>query len=42
MLVALVTAGAWSNVRVKLWVALVPTPLAAVMVKGYVTPLPAA
>ena len=30
----LVMAGAWSTVRVKLWVASVPTPLVAVMVIG--------
>ena len=31
---ALVIAGAWSTVRVKLWVALEPTPFEAVMVIG--------
>src|SRR5207245_601792 len=35
-------AGAWSIVRVKLWVAFVPTPLEAVKVIGYVPPVPAA
>src|SRR5207245_10839400 len=35
-------AGAWSIVRVKLWVAFVPTPLVAVKVIGYVPPSPAA
>ena len=32
VLSALVIAGAWSTVSVKLWVASVPTPLVAVMV----------
>src|SRR5712692_6732653 len=41
-LLALVMAGAWLTVRVKLWVALVPTPLLAVKVIGYVPPVPAA
>src|SRR5438128_8844646 len=35
-------AGAWLIVRVKLWVAFVPTPLVAVKVIGYVPPVPAA
>src|SRR5207245_1028663 len=35
-------AGAWFTVRVKLWVALAPTPLAAVKVMGYVPAVPAA
>ena len=32
-LAALVIAGAWLTVRVKVWVAALPTPLWAVMVK---------
>src|SRR6267378_2489101 len=42
VLLALVMAGAWLIVRVKLWVAFVPTPLVAVKVSGYVPPVPAA
>src|SRR5207245_7880099 len=42
VLLALVMAGAWFTVSVKLWVALLPTPLAAVNVMGYVPPVPAA
>ena len=34
VLLALVMAGAWLTVRVKFWVALEPTPLAAVKVKA--------
>jgi hypothetical protein len=37
-----VMAGGWSTVRVKLWVAGEPTPLVAVMVMGYVPPVPLA
>jgi hypothetical protein len=33
VLVALVIAGAWFTVRVKVWLAGVPTPLLAVMVR---------
>jgi uncharacterized membrane protein len=39
---ALVTAGAWSIVNVKLWVAFAPTPLLAVMAMGYEPPVFAA
>jgi hypothetical protein len=41
-LLALVIAGAWFTVSVKLWLAAVPTPLLAVIVREYVPPLPAA
>jgi hypothetical protein len=34
----LVIAGAWLTVRVKFWVAVVPTPLAAAMARGNVPP----
>ena len=36
VVLALVIAGAWLTVRVKLWVASGRVPLAAVMVNGYV------
>ena len=42
VLLALVIAGAWFTVRVKLWLAGVPTPLLAVIVIGYLPPVPAA
>src|SRR5258708_11285466 len=41
VLLALVIAGAWFTVSVKLCVALLPTPLDAVKVSGYVPPVPA-
>ena len=41
VLLALVMAGAWSTVSVKLWLAGEPTPLLAVMVMEYVLPVPA-
>jgi hypothetical protein len=40
VLVALVIAGAWFTVRVKLWWAGAPTPLLAVIVRGYVPAVP--
>jgi hypothetical protein len=40
VLFALVTAEVWFTVSVKFWVASVPAPLWAVIVKGYVPPLP--
>jgi len=40
VLFALVIAGAWFTVNVKLWVAAVPTPLLAVIVSEYVPPVP--
>ena len=42
VLLALVMAGAWFTVSVKLCVAAVPTPFCAVNVMGYVPPVPAA
>jgi len=36
---ALVIAGAWFTFNVKLWLAGVPTPLLAVIVRGYVPPV---
>jgi hypothetical protein len=42
VLLGLVIAGASSTVKVKFWVALVPTPLLAVKVMEYVLPVPAA
>jgi hypothetical protein len=41
-LAALVIAGAWFTVSVKLWVAAVPMPFEAVKVSAYEPPLPAA
>lgn len=41
VLLALVIAGAWSTVSVKFCVALLPTPLLAVMVNEFVPPVPA-
>ena len=41
-LLALVIAGAWLTVSVKLWLAGWPTPFAAVKVTAYVPPEPAA
>ena len=38
---ALVIAGAWSTVNVKVWVASGATPLTAMIVNTYVPPLPA-
>src|SRR5208337_3558153 len=42
VLLALVMAGAWLTVRVKVWVAGLPTPLEAVKCREYVPPVPAA
>ena len=42
VLSALVIAGAWSTVRVKDWVASGEVPFEAVIVKGYVPPVPSA
>jgi hypothetical protein len=42
VLLALVIAGPWLTVSVKLWVATVPTPLLAVIVTAKVPPVPAA
>ena len=42
VLSALVIAGAWSTVRVKDWVASGEMPFEAVIVKGYVPPVPSA
>src|SRR5713226_7723922 len=40
VLLALVIAGAWFIASVKPWLAGVPTPLLAVIVRGYVPPVP--
>jgi hypothetical protein len=42
VLAALVIAGAWFTVSVKLWVAVLPTPLLAEIVRAYVPPVPPA
>ena len=42
VVLVLVMAGAWLTVRVKVWVALGVTPLAAVKCREYVPPVPAA
>src|SRR5439155_20112397 len=42
VLLALVIAGAWFTLRVKLWLAGLPMPLLAVIVREYVPPFPGA